>query len=597
MPNIPITIFISYARTDMKFVDQLEEDLKVRGFGTWVDRRKLEGGQDWLDDIQKAIEQCQVLLIALSPDAVVSRYVLMEYRHALRAGKTVIPLEYRSSPKVPMDLNGIQWINFMRPYGEGLNELLVTLAHHEATKFAAQRTAPLAAPARAASMPLASENSRGSQLNPWTTQAPAPASPDLVASQPAPAPRELSSDELYREGLRARSNGDLEGAVAIWQQIFDRDPNFKDGTFASQREKLLERLHPQRVARLREIAEEVSSAGEWEREISAWEALLKLEPNDQEAKRRLNLARKNQRFAWHYENALQFVKEGQPALAETELEMLWDEAPYYGDPAHLAQSLSILRSPILRPTDYSEEVQQQEINAVLQEWRTRNQQEEARRQQDMLEGEPIKAFVELKLKTNVYSIWIALFCLLSGTGSAMGVLSHSLIWSVGTVSVVMILAYMLGYRKAVHLLAMIGIALVSGIIVFGAAEYGSILAVTQQSDNLWVIGSRPFWDGRQLNCGLLTGIVSVILISLAALDSYKKGSDNFLNRDDLQWLFARLIIALIIWALVSLLSTLFGWGFGFGPGWYISLIGLVIGVASGLGLFSMWIIFSKASNS
>lgn len=82
-------IFISYSRTDITFVDRLEADLQARQFRTWVDRRRLEGGLDWLDQIQSAIDQCQMLVLVLSPDAAQSKYVRMEYRYALGTGKLV----------------------------------------------------------------------------------------------------------------------------------------------------------------------------------------------------------------------------------------------------------------------------------------------------------------------------------------------------------------------------------------------------------------------------------------------------------------------------------------------------------------------------
>ena len=57
------TIFISYSRTDSTFVDQLETDLQRNGIHTWVDRRGLEGGLDWVDQLQGAIDKCQILLV------------------------------------------------------------------------------------------------------------------------------------------------------------------------------------------------------------------------------------------------------------------------------------------------------------------------------------------------------------------------------------------------------------------------------------------------------------------------------------------------------------------------------------------------------
>src|SRR5437660_7552558 len=87
MSDRPTTIFISYARnkSDTIFVDRLEADLRLQGLRTWVDRRELEGGQDWLDEIEKAIDSCQVLLVVLSDEAIDSHYVKMEYLYALNA--------------------------------------------------------------------------------------------------------------------------------------------------------------------------------------------------------------------------------------------------------------------------------------------------------------------------------------------------------------------------------------------------------------------------------------------------------------------------------------------------------------------------------
>jgi hypothetical protein len=121
------TIFISYSRTDSTFVDQLETDLQRNGFHTWIDRRGLEGGLDWVDQLQGAIDKCQILLVVLSPDAVQSEYVLMEYRYAKSQGKLVIPLEYRPTSRVPMDLHTIQRIIFSNNYSQGFQDLFQAL--------------------------------------------------------------------------------------------------------------------------------------------------------------------------------------------------------------------------------------------------------------------------------------------------------------------------------------------------------------------------------------------------------------------------------------------------------------------------------------
>ena len=130
MPSTLSSLFISYSRTDSAFVDRLEGDLQAHNFHTWVDRSELKGGQDWLNELEEAIEQCQILLVVLSPEAVASKYVKMEYRQAIRLDKHVIPLEYRVCPKVPMALASLQFVSF-KVYEQGLNNLLRALNSDE----------------------------------------------------------------------------------------------------------------------------------------------------------------------------------------------------------------------------------------------------------------------------------------------------------------------------------------------------------------------------------------------------------------------------------------------------------------------------------
>jgi hypothetical protein len=324
MPDQPISVFISYSRMDNAFVDRLEADLRARNFRTWVDRRKLEGGQIWLDELQKAIDQCQVLLVVLSPEAVVSDYVKMEYRYASHLGKLVIPLEYRHCPKVPIDLNSIQWVNFKSTYEQGLKNLLIALSPIETRTFTTQHPSP-------------DQTTRDIAMRIKINEE----DPDLVVPQPAPLPPNPDLNALYRAGVAVRANGDLERTATLWQQVLDRDPNFGNGILASQMKELKEELHPIRVKRLRELAEQAHRSGEWGPEIGAWQALLGIEPQDSQAQERISIAIHNQQYVWMYENAQQFVTERNLPSAKTQLQMLWQNAPYYGDPRGIAKGVSI----------------------------------------------------------------------------------------------------------------------------------------------------------------------------------------------------------------------------------------------------------------
>lgn len=160
MAQAPLSLFISYAHVDSSFVDRLEADLRQQGFATWVDRQQLAGGHRWRRELQEAVEYAQVLLIVLSPEAVASENVQIEYDYALDQGKIVIPIYYRQC-HMPMELRAIQWINFRQDYEQGLRALLQALQH---------LPVPLVAPAAsvavavAASAPLASHAAREAEV-------------------------------------------------------------------------------------------------------------------------------------------------------------------------------------------------------------------------------------------------------------------------------------------------------------------------------------------------------------------------------------------------------------------------------------------------
>src|SRR5215472_2310974 len=133
MPETPISLFISYAHADSAFVDRLEADLQKEGFDPWVDRQRLKGGQRWRRALQDAVKGAQVLLIVLSPDAITSENVQIEYDYVLELGKLVIPLYYRQC-EVPMELRAIQWIDFRQSYEQGI-AALVQVLHQQQDKI------------------------------------------------------------------------------------------------------------------------------------------------------------------------------------------------------------------------------------------------------------------------------------------------------------------------------------------------------------------------------------------------------------------------------------------------------------------------------
>jgi TIR domain/Photosynthesis system II assembly factor YCF48 len=126
------TAFFSYSREDSEFVLRLAADLKATGANIWLDQLDITPGQRWAHAVQDALNNCQRLLVILSPASVNSTNVDDEVTFGLEEHKTVIPVFYRDC-KVPFQLRPFEYVDFRTDYDRGLKTLLTTLGvEHQA---------------------------------------------------------------------------------------------------------------------------------------------------------------------------------------------------------------------------------------------------------------------------------------------------------------------------------------------------------------------------------------------------------------------------------------------------------------------------------
>jgi hypothetical protein len=536
--DVQLSIFISYSRTDSAFVDRLEADLRARDFQTWVDRRRLEGGQDWADSIQRALERCEVMLVILSPDSIASEWVKKELSFAQTAGKRIIPVHFRAVSQVPLRLEGLQWVEFSGEYQAGLDALLFALA------------APVPAPSP----------------RPMTPQVPLSdtqpdVGPDLVEVRPGPTPPDPNLNELYKAAFDARANRDLERAAVYLQQVVERDKTFGDGLAASDLEAVQAQLRPVRMQRLREQAlaasreedwraatgawqallgvdptngeaqrgiqsalrsraEKAYREGAWGEEIGAWEALLKITPDDSQAQERIPVAEQNQQWEWIYGNAQDFVRDRKLVTAREALETLWGKppayddgkAPYYGDPAGIAPVIGIAV-----PLSYEEAKRQAKAKAEAEakakaeaEAKAKAEAEAARQQAAVEAAERerqatitweggnrrrvVRGWQDTSnhwhgLRSNPITVWLWALFLLAGVGTTVGLFAGSsgasalpqgVVGSVASVVFVGLIIYGLAYRR---LLAPVPFALAvlpAMALSSAAVWFGSIVSWSSQ---------------------------------------------------------------------------------------------------------------------
>jgi hypothetical protein len=109
------TAFISYSKNDWNgFVADLVSNLNKGSQKVWVDQNYIIGGNDWMDAIGEALEVCDTLLLILSPDALNSKYVKMEYRYFFQQEKPIIPILYRQVAQLPFELATLHYIDFSK---------------------------------------------------------------------------------------------------------------------------------------------------------------------------------------------------------------------------------------------------------------------------------------------------------------------------------------------------------------------------------------------------------------------------------------------------------------------------------------------------
>ncbi len=85
-------IFISYAQPDETFAVRLASDLRQGGAQIWIDVQDAEPGRNWARSIERALAASQMMIVVLSPAALETAHVMVEWQAYLEAHRPVIPV-------------------------------------------------------------------------------------------------------------------------------------------------------------------------------------------------------------------------------------------------------------------------------------------------------------------------------------------------------------------------------------------------------------------------------------------------------------------------------------------------------------------------
>lgn len=128
------SVFISYSSKDSKIVEKLVAMLKEAGISYWKAPEMIPAGSNYAREIPRAIAQCQVFLLVISPYSQESIWVEKEIDCAINDRKTIVPLKLTEDDLSDMFrfyLNNVQTISYaenpqqaLRMTRERLNTLL-----------------------------------------------------------------------------------------------------------------------------------------------------------------------------------------------------------------------------------------------------------------------------------------------------------------------------------------------------------------------------------------------------------------------------------------------------------------------------------------
>jgi hypothetical protein len=139
-------LFISYAYEDHVFAYWLARKLASFGYGVWIDKLKILGGESWVASVEEAITDRSFRVLAiLSKDSITKANPTNERTRALGVGKKLGINDFLMTLNLDgaepdWTLSTISYISFRESWADGLRRVLKKLKSLEAPRINAGKT-------------------------------------------------------------------------------------------------------------------------------------------------------------------------------------------------------------------------------------------------------------------------------------------------------------------------------------------------------------------------------------------------------------------------------------------------------------------------
>jgi len=111
--------FVSYSSINQEFATKFVKGLRAGGYPVWFDLLDMPAGSRRDDEVEKALRECSIFMIILTPASITSENVKDEIGYAIDHGKRILPVLLEACD-VPLRLRRFEYVDFTtRSFEEG----------------------------------------------------------------------------------------------------------------------------------------------------------------------------------------------------------------------------------------------------------------------------------------------------------------------------------------------------------------------------------------------------------------------------------------------------------------------------------------------
>ncbi len=116
MPSESTIVFVSYSHADASLVGPVVKLLRANNSFVFQDVDRIRPGKKWRNEIIKALNEAQLVVVFWCSHASKSKEVSNEWKEAIKQEKDLLPLLLDKTP-LPPELSKFQWIDFRGTVG------------------------------------------------------------------------------------------------------------------------------------------------------------------------------------------------------------------------------------------------------------------------------------------------------------------------------------------------------------------------------------------------------------------------------------------------------------------------------------------------